>query len=77
MTDSYVFSSDAEGLVMVHTIRDQKLVCMFVSEDVKSSHGSGIITTRLIHSLEVALESIVYGDDAINIKVLDWKKGEH
>ncbi|XP_041377384.1 F-box/WD repeat-containing protein 7-like [Gigantopelta aegis] len=69
-----VFSSSADGVVKVHVARDWKLSCVFVSENVKSVSGSSL-TPRNIHSFDVSDQKIFFGDDAINIKVLDWKKG--
>ena len=70
-----VISAGSDGLVMVHEIRAGSLVRVFVSEDIKLSSGSGVVQRRAIRSLTVSGHTVVYGDDAPNIKLLDWKKG--
>ena len=70
-----VVSADADGLIMVHEIRDGSLVRVFVSEDVKMS-GSGKVNQRTVRSLAVNGQRVIFGDDAVNIKFLDWRKGE-
>ncbi|KAK7093335.1 hypothetical protein V1264_007110 [Littorina saxatilis] len=70
-----VISSGADGLVMVHEVRARSLMRVFVSEDVKLTSGSGKVHQRMIRSLAAAGHTVVLGDDAINIKLLDWKKG--
>ncbi|XP_076472406.1 uncharacterized protein LOC143301874 [Babylonia areolata] len=69
-----VITADAEGLVMVHEIRHGSLVRVFVSEDVKVA-GSGQVHRRTIRSLGASDKVVVIGDDAVNLKLLDWKKG--
>ncbi|KAL3861933.1 hypothetical protein ACJMK2_007944 [Sinanodonta woodiana] len=69
-----VTTSTSFGEIKVHEIRDQSLICLFASENLQSSSGRHL-TPRYIRSLAATKDYIFYGDDGINIKVLDWKKG--
>lgn len=70
-----MISASFDGLVMVHNIRSGSLVRVFVSEDIKLASGSGKVHQRAIRSLTASGDMVLFGDDAPNIKLLDWKKG--
>lgn len=76
IVDSCVYSSCADGLLMVHEIRSNKFSRTFVSEDIKPTKRNGRITQRPVRCLEVAGSTILFGDDAFNIKLLNWRKGK-
>lgn len=61
---------------MVHEIRSNKFSRTFVSEDIKPTKRNGRITQRPVRCLEVAGSTILFGDDAFNIKLLNWRKGK-
>ncbi|KAK7478167.1 hypothetical protein BaRGS_00030614, partial [Batillaria attramentaria] len=70
-----LYSASADGLMMVHKICDKMLVPLFVSEDIKLAAGDGMVMRRPIRSLEVSQQTIIYGEDAVNLKLLDWRTG--
>ncbi|CAL1541025.1 unnamed protein product [Lymnaea stagnalis] len=73
--DDVVYSCSADGLIQVHMIQDGILLtCVFVSEFLKTEAGRPV-NFRHVRCLEVGANSILYGDDSSNIKVLDWKRG--
>ncbi|KAK2144599.1 hypothetical protein LSH36_744g01047 [Paralvinella palmiformis] len=74
LSDGHVYSSSADGVITVFQIRDGELRVIFVSENVKLTSG-GPVTWRHIRSLVVANQRAYIGDDAMNIKVLDWRNG--
>ncbi|XP_006821974.1 uncharacterized protein LOC102802941 [Saccoglossus kowalevskii] len=67
-----IVSSSADGLLKVWQLRGYQLSLVFVSEDVSSSTSS-IITLRKIHCLAAHQDVIFYGDNGVNVKVLQWK----
>ena len=48
---------------------------MYVSENVRSLTGQAV-SLRGVKSLAVKGDNLFCGDDGVNIKVLDWKKGK-
>ncbi len=75
-----VASGSTDGLINVYELRDAKLHLMFESENVKldksSCTGPGNLICRQIRSLILKNPNIYYGDEGMNIKALNWKKGE-
>ncbi len=71
---SFVYSSSHDGLIQVYELREKELHVMFVSENVKSTSGSQL-PWRPIRSMCVTNQKIYFGDDGMNVKALDWKKG--
>ncbi|KAK3587313.1 hypothetical protein CHS0354_011297 [Potamilus streckersoni] len=69
-----VATSTSSGEIKVHEIRDRSLICLFASENLQNTSGR-LLTPRYIRSLAATKDYIFYGDDGINIKVLNWKKG--
>ncbi|BFZ23778.1 hypothetical protein BsWGS_26817 [Bradybaena similaris] len=75
VSDNTVYSSASDGIIKVHQLADgNQLTCVFVSENLKTSAGDPVIT-RSIRCLEICADLLLFGDDAMNIKILDWKKG--
>ncbi|XP_060071308.1 uncharacterized protein LOC132551211 [Ylistrum balloti] len=70
-----VYCCSEEGLIKVFDIKDGCLSCLFASENVKPAPGCNL-TERPIRGLTVAEDTVYYGDEGTNIKVLSWKKGE-
>ena len=75
-----VASGSTDGIINVYELRDAKLHLMFESENIKldtsSSAGHGTLVCRQIRSLILQNPNVYYGDEGMNIKALDWKKGE-
>lgn len=70
-----VYSSASDGIIKVHQLAEgDQLMCVFVSENLKTSAGEPVIT-RSIRCLDICADLLLFGDDARNIKILDWKKG--
>ncbi|XP_076086696.1 uncharacterized protein LOC143057292 [Mytilus galloprovincialis] len=69
-----IFSCSAEGVISVHKLQDDQIICLFVSENIRSENN-GHLTQRYIRGFDVRDGLIYYGDDGTNIKVLDWRKG--
>ncbi|XP_071109247.1 WD repeat-containing protein 5-like isoform X2 [Haliotis cracherodii] len=74
IADNHIFSTSSTGVVKVFQIRDNSLACMYESEKLRSVSGA-LVTPRFIRSLAVFKHMVFYGDDAINIKLLEWKRG--
>ncbi|XP_067658927.1 WD repeat-containing protein 5-like [Haliotis asinina] len=74
IADNHIYSTSSTGLLKVFQIRDNCLACMYESENLRSVSGS-LVTPRFIRSLAVFKQMVFYGDDAINIKLLEWKRG--
>lgn len=70
-----IFSCSAEGVISVHKLQDDQIICLFVSENIRSENN-GHLTQRYIRGFDVRDGLIYYGDDGTNIKVLDWRKGK-
>ncbi|CAG5136765.1 unnamed protein product, partial [Candidula unifasciata] len=76
VSDNTVYSCDSDGIIKIHQLADRdQLTCIFVSENLKTPAGDPVIT-RSIRSLDVCSDLLLFGDDARNIKILDWKKGQ-
>ncbi|XP_046562373.1 LOW QUALITY PROTEIN: uncharacterized protein LOC124271321 [Haliotis rubra] len=71
--DNQIYSTSSTGVLKVFQIRDNCLACMYEGEPAICV-GS-LVTPRFIRSLAVFKHMIFYGDDAINIKLLEWKRG--
>ena len=69
-----IYTATADGEIKIHEIRDQSLSCVYVSENVRSLTG-GSVHLRGVKSVVVKGDRLFCGDDGVNIKVLDWKKG--
>lgn len=67
-------SCAVEGEIKVFEIRDLKLHCIFVSENVKDLSGH-LLHMRHVRCLAVKGDNLFYGDDGVNLKVLAWKTG--
>ena len=74
MHGDFIFTSSADGLINVYEIRDHSLCTVFVSENIKMSNGMQP-ACRPVLCLQPTNDAIFYGDDGLNIKVLDWKTG--
>lgn len=72
--DQRIYTASADGEIKVHEIREQSLNCVYVSENVRSPTGSSV-SLRGVKSLVVKDDRLFCGDDGVNIKVLDWRKG--
>ncbi|OWF41107.1 uncharacterized protein LOC110462920 [Mizuhopecten yessoensis] len=70
-----VYCCSEEGLVKMFDVKDGHLSCLFASENVKPAPGCNL-TERPIRGMAVAMDTVYYGDEGTNIKVLNWKKGE-
>ena len=69
-----VISASATGVIKVHILSEPKeLSCVFESENLKYSSGH-IVNLRPVRCLEASPCGILYGDDARNVKIVDWKK---
>ena len=71
---SYVFTSSALGVLQVFQLRDHALHLLYESDDAKLASGARALH-RPIRCLAIANQKLYYGDDGMNLKVLDWKKG--
>ncbi|XP_013410936.1 pre-mRNA-splicing factor PRP46 [Lingula anatina] len=74
MDDDKIYSASADGFIKIFTIKDGKLSLLFESEDVKGVNGEDLLL-RHIRSLSTSKDTIYYGDDGSNLKVLSWKQG--
>jgi hypothetical protein len=71
-----VITTSASGLIRVYELRnDESLHLIFESENVRLPSGTSF-TFRPIHCATVSNHHIYYGDDGMNIKVLDWKNSQ-
>ena len=70
-----IYTASADGEIKIHEIRDQSLNCVYVSENVRSLTGQAV-SLRGVKSLVVKGDNLFCGDDGVNIKILDWKKGK-
>ncbi|KAK3104936.1 hypothetical protein FSP39_013481 [Pinctada imbricata] len=75
VSNKLVYASSSEGTIKVFETRESELVCIFESENIQAERG-GILTERHIRGFYANDELIYYGDDGINIKVLNWKTGK-
>ncbi|KAK6176193.1 hypothetical protein SNE40_014522 [Patella caerulea] len=72
--DNLVYSGSADGIIKIYEIQEKKLSCVFESEDVKTEQGISL-TNRYVRCITVCNDLIYYGDDAVNIKAINWRKG--
>ncbi|KAL5014734.1 hypothetical protein ScPMuIL_009004 [Solemya velum] len=72
--DQRIYSASSDGVLKVFEIRDRDLACLFVSEDLHTKSRTPV-TQRCIRSMAVSGDVVYFGDDGINIKALNWKKG--
>ncbi|XP_069114391.1 uncharacterized WD repeat-containing protein all2124-like isoform X2 [Argopecten irradians] len=70
-----IYCCSDEGLIKVFDVKDGHLSCLFASENIKPAPGCNL-TERPIRGLAVSIDTVYYGDEGTNIKVVDWKKGE-
>ncbi|XP_029643580.1 mitochondrial division protein 1 [Octopus sinensis] len=71
--NNYIYSCSSEGIIKVHQWQKKKLRCMYESSDLRLANFTPVCQ-RNIRSFFVVNDKIFYGDDGINIKVVDWKK---
>lgn len=70
-----IFTSCADdGEIKLFERRDHSLHCIFVSENVRDTAGH-TLHMRPVKSLSAKGDHLFYGDDGVNVKVLQWKKG--
>ena len=69
-----IYTASADGEIKIHEIREHSLNCVYVSENVRSLTGH-TVSLRGIKALVVKGDQLFCGDDGVNIKILDWKKG--
>lgn len=72
--DDHIYTSSSEGVLKVHQWRKKKLVCLYKSEELRMA-DMRLISQRNIRHIGVFNQIIYYGDDGINIKAVNWKKG--
>ena len=70
-----VVTSSSDGMIKLWELRDKSLHTIYVSEKVTSQGSSKPTARREITSLAYK-NYIYYGDDGLNVKALNWKKGE-
>ncbi|XP_033641814.1 mitochondrial division protein 1-like [Asterias rubens] len=70
-----VYTSSSDGIIKLWQLRDKSLHATFVSENISSKSSTHLLMRRHIRSLAVSGETIYYGDDGLNVKALDWKRG--
>ena len=70
-----IYTASTDNVIKIHEIREQSLKCVYVSENVRSLAGQPV-SLRRVKSLAVKGDVLFCGDDGVNIKVLDWKKGK-
>ena len=63
-----------DGVIKIYNFHDTRLHLVFESENVRLESGEAV-TWRRILSLATVNERVYYGDDGMNIKVLQWKRG--
>ncbi|ELU07460.1 hypothetical protein CAPTEDRAFT_209463 [Capitella teleta] len=68
----HVFTSSASGLIRVYELRNETLHLIYESENAKLPCGS-LCSFRPIHCVGVSHQMVYYGDDGMNLKVLDWR----
>lgn len=78
MLGNCIYSTCLDGEIQVHEYSSASnkihLRKMYASENTKL-YSSENIQCRPIHSMCVHDNSIFYGDDGSNVKVLDWQQG--
>ncbi|XP_060594537.1 uncharacterized WD repeat-containing protein alr2800-like, partial [Ruditapes philippinarum] len=73
--ENRIYTSCAvDGEIKVFEVRDNKLHCLFASENLYNMTGGAVIM-RHVRALGVSTSHIFYGDDGVNLKLLTWKKG--
>ncbi|CAH1774517.1 unnamed protein product [Owenia fusiformis] len=74
VVEDSIHCSCSDGTIKIYTVRDRTLCTMYESENVQSvTRGSLIL--RNILSLQVSRDKIFFGDNGVNIKVLEWRAG--
>ena len=71
---SFVYSTAADGVVKVYQLRNLELHLIHSSDDVNIVAQSALVR-RHIRSMATANQKVYFGDDGMNVKVLDWRKG--
>ncbi|XP_052212566.1 F-box/WD repeat-containing protein 7-like isoform X1 [Dreissena polymorpha] len=62
------------GEIKVFEVRDRKLHCVFVSENMKDAAGHAV-PMRQVRSLLGRGDNLYYGDDGVNVKIMSWRQG--
>ncbi|XP_052285925.1 WD repeat-containing protein 5 homolog isoform X3 [Dreissena polymorpha] len=62
------------GEIKVFEVRDRKLHCVFVSENMKDAAGHAV-PMRHVRSLLGSGDNLYYGDDGVNVKIMSWRQG--
>ena len=70
-----MYASCSNGIIKVFDTRDGNLVCIFESENIQTK-GGGRLTERCVRGFNARDNLIYYGDDGVNIKVLNWRTGK-
>ncbi|GAB1605958.1 mitochondrial division protein 1-like [Argonauta hians] len=74
VSSNYIYSCSSEGLIKVHQWQNKKLRCMYESTNLRLANHTPVYQ-RNIRSFFVVDDRVFYGDDGINIKIVNWKKG--
>lgn len=67
-------SCAVDGELKVFEVRDSKIHCIYASENIQNISRKPV-SLRHIRSLAVKGDSLIFGDDGVNLKILAWKKG--
>ncbi|XP_052819412.1 uncharacterized protein LOC128245328 [Mya arenaria] len=75
VTGNHIFtSSGVDSEIKGFEVRDRSLHCVYVSENTRDISGH-TVTMRQVRALAVKGDNLVYGDDGVNVKILNWRKG--
>uniref|UniRef100_T1IJC2 Uncharacterized protein n=1 Tax=Strigamia maritima TaxID=126957 RepID=T1IJC2_STRMM len=73
--DKRVFASSSEGFISVWELQEEELLLLFSSEKLLLNETPPAVP-RKIRSIELINGLIYYGDDGINVKMLNWENGD-
>ena len=74
MEDDLVYTACADGDLKVFKYQNGSLSPQYESENMRGPTGS-LLTCRPILCLACHNNILYFGDDGLNVKALDWKKG--
>ncbi|PIK59563.1 putative pre-mRNA-splicing factor PRP46-like, partial [Apostichopus japonicus] len=75
VSEDKITTASADGMIKVWELRETKLHPIFVSENVKPELPRMKLISRKIHTVVEKENVIYYGDNGLNVKVLDWRRG--
>jgi len=78
LVNEQIICCSLDGLISVYTLKNEnglEFCRLFHSECLVSKVGQSILT-RPVLSLALTGSSICYGDEGVNLKLLNWKQGE-